>query len=303
VLRLFILLVILNLVTPTVFAREEGGKSRKAVKTKPVKAVKVSRAKARTKKYKTVFDKKLFAKLTPKNKSKYLKAYAQFVVEMEKHKRATRASMDYKKIISEMLLPVSFAATKSCLTGGIYYPPAGDNSCGVLPDEATVNIKGADAFYSCGVKQRCAVFFGTGGDGKGLCWKDEGRATRQCNDQMTDEGRMAIIDKLKKCDSGDRINVSECEMLNKLLDNDFRKNPLLDQDCLEDVDAREELACERLSEALMLLFEDGVLSNFDVETGQSVDPDYQPPPGPGDEEYDDLEKLPALEGDGLPQEH
>jgi len=197
------------------------------------------------------FDKRVYYKLSFQERLKYLKAYVDFVVAMEKEGKKIAFHSDEKsvdEILSELLIPKAFAATTSCvaaktccLTGGIYYAPP----CGALPGSMTSG--GVDVVYSCGVQNRCAIFFGVGSDGKGHCWSSEGSATTQCAGKSSDASIAELNKRLSAC----KMNQSaytECKSYMALMASDLENNPYIKEACVDRSSKRG--ACAKLAAAV-----------------------------------------------------
>lgn len=154
------------------------------------------------------FTAEVYYKLSYQDRMKYLQAFIDIAVEMEKAKNKTSASHKSFDLYS-LLFPSAEANGHVCLAGGIFFDrPAGVTNCDremtTLPDSVrTADAAGSPSlasFYTCGPEKRCGSYFGVNTSGQGFCFTNFRSATSECQAASTaGNGVQNLASRLANC--------------------------------------------------------------------------------------------------------
>lgn len=161
------------------------------------------------------FSPAVYYKLDHKNRLKYLNAFMDVAVEIEKEmKRDKQASQGVD--LMHLLFPTADAQVNGiCLIGGVYYKkPA--NGCGdSIPQEHQYSE--LNSFYSCGPAKRCAAYFGTDSSGQGFCFSKKNNETADCDAQSkAKDGAKNLAAVLNNC----AAKKAQCDAFNAAISKD-----------------------------------------------------------------------------------
>lgn len=216
-------------------------------------------AKVKTKKIKPQlkFTSEVYYRLSHKNRIKYLQAFIDLAVQMEKDKKRLNAQNDSLDLYN-LLFPSAEATGRVCLAGGVFFEqPTGVSNCDremtTLPDAVrTADAAGTPSlasFYTCGAEKRCASYFGVNSSGQGFCFSTFRNATTECQTaSAAANGTQNLAGRLANCGA----NADFCRV--------FRNAMTRDQERMAAYcDAgRSAGACRRAREAVAALTSAGV---------------------------------------------
>ncbi|MBY0383869.1 hypothetical protein K2X05_01810 [bacterium] len=156
-----------------------------------------SKANISAKKMKIQFDPDVYYKLSPGKRSEYLQIFIDLSAKLEQlnAKKDRKSAMHFfYNELQDILFPKADADTNGvCLNGGIFFEYTG--ACPTEIPEA-YRFSSLAPYYSCGLNQRCAAYFGVDSSGQGFCYTNSSGATADCKSKSEAAGGKAELQKL-----------------------------------------------------------------------------------------------------------